>query len=375
MMNKNNIIILASLLLLVLALVSCEGNPSEFKVKGRLDNVTNGYFYAAREVGDSLLVDTVKVDSKGDFTFSGTVDTLTVVSLYFNQNTKSTYILVDKGWTVDLRGDVLFPDLITAKGGGINDDLTSFKEHNKDLLKSRAEILNAIGDGAEGDSLSGKEYAELNNINFTLSNIATNYVKANPDKIASVMLINTFFKDESTITRLDESIEHLKDEAMVFPLTVELKRYSAKVKQSMVGAPAPYFTLKNLKGKDVNLTDYRGKYLFLSFVSTTCAVCNEERKSTVEIYNQLKKEKKDIEFLTIVMDTEIEPLPKSAVDSIKWTVLREMGGWSGSTVQQYYVREIPYHILISPDGIIVERNLPLSALPAKLSELLPEGRR
>lgn len=369
-MNKNNIITLTSLLLFVFALISCGGNSSKFEVKGKLDNVTEGYFYAAREIGDSLLVDTVRINAKGEFSFSGTVDTLTFMSLYFNQNTKSTYILVDKGWTVELKGDVLFPDLISVKGGSINDDLTSFKEQNKDMLKSRVEILNVLSEAVEKDSVSGKSFAELKNINFTLSNIAANYVKANPDKIASVMLINTFFKDETSIPRLDENLELLRGEAALFPLTLDLKRYSAKIKQSTVGTPAPNFTLKDLEGKDVSLIDYRGKYLLLSFISTTCEACDSERKNAVEVYNQLKKDKKNIDFATIVMDTELEPISKNSLDSVKWTLLPDHGGWSAKTVEQYYIREIPYSILISPTGIILERDVSFLDLPKKLDDIL-----
>jgi thiol-disulfide isomerase/thioredoxin len=342
-----------------------------YEISGKLENVTGNYFLMSHESGDSVLIDTIPISAKGEFSFKGAVDTLTEVSLYFNQNTKSTYLLMDKGWNVELEGDALYPDLINIKGGSVNDDITAFKTKNKDLLKTRADILNAAEKKSpDNDTLKVKDYVvELKNINFELSNIAANYVKSNPDKIASVMLINTFFKDETSIPRLDENLALLRGKAADFPLTDNLKRFRDKVKLSSVGAVAPNFKLKDLKGKDVQLTDLRGKYVLLSFASTTCEVCRYEKKDAVVVYNELKKQKKNIEFITIVKDIEDVPISKNITDSVKWTVIPVNGGWSAKTFDTYYIREIPYHVLISPTGVILERDFPIFALSKKMDEL------
>lgn len=347
-----------------------------YEISGKLENITGNYFLMSHESGDSVLVDTIPISTKGEFSFKGIVDTLTEVSLYFNQNTKSTYILIDKGWNVELQGNALYPDLIHVKGGNVNDDITAFKTKNKDLLKTRADILNAAEKrGPDNDTLKVKDYVvELKNINFELSNIAANYIKSNPDKIASVMLINTFFKDETSIPRLDENLALLKGKAADFPLTENLKRYRDKVKLSSVGAVAPNFKLKDLKGKEVQLTDLRGKYVLLSFASTTCEVCRYEKKDAVIAYNELKKQKKNIEFISIVKDIEDIPISKNIADSVKWTVLPVNGGWSAKTFDTYYIREIPYNVLISPTGVILERDFPIFSLPKKMEELTGQAK-
>lgn len=376
-MLKNNIFIKYSLLVITLLtiLVGCDKKSSDFQVKGTFANISDGYFYATREINDSLIIDTVKVNAKGEFSFGGHVDTLTIINLYFNKNTESTYILVNKGLNVEIKGDVLLPDLISAKGGEINDDLTSFKEKNSNLLEARAKILNSASKNTgQNDSMAVKDYVvELKNINFDLKNVAATYIKSNPDKIASVLLINTFFKDETSIPRLDENLNLLKGKAADFPLTSELKQYSERVKRSAEGAIAPNFTLKNTQGKDVSLYDFRGKYVLLSFVSTTCDVCLLEKKDAIRIYNELKKQKKNIDFIAIVKDIENQPLTKELTDSVNWTILPVNGGWAAPTFEQYYIRELPYNILISPTGIILNRDLPISTLPQKLEELPNKG--
>ena len=123
-------------------MISCDKKAtSKYEISGKLENLTGNYFLMSHEVGDSVVIDTIPINAKGEFSFKGAVDTLTEMSLYFNQNTKSTYILVNKGWDVELKGDALYPDLINVKGGDVNNDLTTFKNQNKDLLKNRADIL------------------------------------------------------------------------------------------------------------------------------------------------------------------------------------------------------------------------------------------
>ncbi|MFT3995221.1 MAG: DUF4369 domain-containing protein [Dysgonomonas sp.] len=368
---KHYILGLASLLFLTFISFSCEDNSSHFKLKGTLKNVEGEYFYATREIQDSVIIDTILIDKDGKFSFEGNIDTLSVIRLFFNENTKSTYFFADKGWDIKIDGDALYPDLIEIKGGDINDDLTAFKKENKDLLKKRAEILKVAEKKViSNDNIADKDYVvELKNINFELSNIAAEYVKANPTKIASVMLINSFFKNESSIPRLDENLALLRGKAATFSMTGELKQFVSKVKQIQIGAVAPNFTSKNTKGKTVNLVDFRGKYVLLSFVSTTCEMCNAGRKDAIRTYNELKKEKKNIEFITVIIDTEQLEITKEIKDSIKWDLLPEEGSWAAKTINQYYVRELPYNILISPTGVILEKDFPIEALPQKLHNI------
>lgn len=368
-MSKFNIsFFFGILLLLVAGLVSCDKKTDSYTVHGKLDNLTGEYFYMSHELGDSLVIDTVRINDKGEFSFSGNVDTLTVMSLHFNHNTKGTFILVNKNWDVELKGDAVYADLIEVKGGDVNNDLTEFKNKNKDLIKSRTDILNAAEEKINStDSLSISDYmGDLKNANFELSNIAAAYIKDHPDKIASVMLINVFFKDESFIPRLDEVLILLKGRAADFPLTAELKKFRDKVKMSAQGAYAPSFTLKDLKGKEIKLSDFRGKHVLLNFAATTCDICKEEKADAVAVYNKLKKEKKNFEFVTIVKDIEQIPVSKNITDSVKWFIIPVSGGWSAPIFDTYYVREIPYNILISPSGYINERNVDIHTLSEKV---------
>ncbi|NDJ62444.1 MAG: TlpA family protein disulfide reductase [Chloroflexi bacterium] len=51
---------------------------------------------------------------------------------------------------------------------------------------------------------------------------------------------------------------------------------------SVVGAPADDFTLTTLDGRQVSLTDYRGRVVFLNFWATWCEPCTRELPTFVE---------------------------------------------------------------------------------------------
>lgn len=371
-MTKRSIMSVLTLLLIsIILFASCNRTANSFEISGKLENVEGNYFFISYEKGDSVILDTVAINNKGEFSYKKGIDYLTVISLHFNDNTRNTFVVVDKGWDVKIKGDLLFSDLLEVKGGDVNDNITEFKNKNKDLLISRAKILNEAEKRInDNDSIIPKDYVvDLKNINFELSNVAEAYIQSHPDQIASVMLLNIFFKDETSLPRLEENLALLRGQAANFPISDELKKYAEKIKNSSVGVSAPYISLKNSKGEDVNLSSFRGKYVLLTFASTTCSVCIEEKKDAINVYDQLKKDKKNIEFITIIKDTEQEPLSKNISDSIKWDIIPVQGGWSAKPFVEYNINEMPYNILISPSSIIIERDIDILALPEKMEEL------
>lgn len=62
--------------------------------------------------------------------------------------------------------------------------------------------------------------------------------------------------------------------------------------------PAPVFIMKDLTGKDVSLTDYRGKVLVLDFWATWCGPCHETVPFVVETMKHYKDDA-NVRFLFV----------------------------------------------------------------------------
>jgi cytochrome c biogenesis protein CcmG/thiol:disulfide interchange protein DsbE len=66
------------------------------------------------------------------------------------------------------------------------------------------------------------------------------------------------------------------------------------------GKPAPAFTLQDLNGKNISLSDLRGKVVIIDFWATWCPPCVKEIPHFVELHEQYKD--KGVEIVGISLD-------------------------------------------------------------------------
>ena len=71
---------------------------------------------------------------------------------------------------------------------------------------------------------------------------------------------------------------------------------------TVVSKPAPEIKLKNLDGKDISLSDLKGKVVFVNFWATWCGPCQDEIPSLIDMQN--KYAAKGFTVLGIAMDEE-----------------------------------------------------------------------
>ncbi|MFR9165636.1 MAG: redoxin domain-containing protein [Dysgonomonas sp.] len=366
-MKYINIILLIILLPLIHSCnKSSKENGDNFCVNGVLENLNSPYFFIAMESSDSIKVDTVFVDDKGKFSYQGKAEKLTMASLYFIQKSWTTSIFLDKNSTIEIKGDINHPDLIIVSGGPVNDDLTSFKKNNAALFRNRSDILHQMLI-ANNPEIKHNLSTDLKNVNFDLTNKARIYIENNPEKIASVILIQDFYKNYTSLDILEEELNKLTGAAAEFSVTQDLKKYVAEAKLSSIGAKAPNLELKG-GSKPVLLDSFKGKYILLSIVSQDSNIYNKSLPVMTDIYNKLRN--KNIQFISVVVDSTQE---MKAKEKVKWQVYYDKKGWAAEAIKLFNITEIPYHILISPDGTILDRGLAINSLPEKLIEFQKEA--
>jgi len=155
-------------------------------------------------------------------------------------------------------------------------------------------------------------------------------------------------------------------------LGLNLKAYSEKINRSAEGTSMPYFRLVDKTGDTIHSYDYQGKYLLLSFISTTGIDSRETVKSLKQTYQNLNKD--SVEFISIYIDSDIYPVSYVENDSIPWTVVPEKKSWASDIVEAYNIEFIPNNILISPAGIISDRNVPAVAVENTLKKSVKNNR-
>jgi thiol-disulfide isomerase/thioredoxin len=110
------------------------------------------------------------------------------------------------------------------------------------------------------------------------------------------------------------------------------------------------FTLKNLHGDSVRLSDYKGKVVFLNFWATWCVPCKAEIPILVELQNRYKAD--GLEVIGIVSQEEFERVaPFAAEHRMNYTIL---DGTERTDVEEAFgpLKGLPSSFVISRDGSV-----------------------
>ena len=136
------------------------------------------------------------------------------------------------------------------------------------------------------------------------------------------------------------------------------------------GNRAPAFTLRNLDGKEVSLSDFRGQPVLINFWYTGCAPCREE----MPVFEQIYQAEKEAGFVILAINAgspfepSVDAIPPFMEEfGLTFPVLLDNNGEAGRT---FNVQGYPTSYLLDGNGIIVARwigSLPTEDLVKELN--------
>lgn len=121
-----------------------------------------------------------------------------------------------------------------------------------------------------------------------------------------------------------------------------------------VGSKAPDFTLSDLNGQSVSLSDYRGKVVFLNFWATWCPPCREEMPAMERLHESMGD--KDFAILAVNVEKGNRQAVENFINSgpYSFKVLLDPKSKAQSA---YRVYRFPETFLIDKNGKILEHFL------------------
>ena len=125
----------------------------------------------------------------------------------------------------------------------------------------------------------------------------------------------------------------------------EVVREASKIKP---GQPAPDFTLDDLQGQSVSLSDFKGQAVFLDFWASWCGPCIEAVPHLEELKQQTRDQK--VVFLNISLDPADEWYQAVDEHGLTGVHVHAPGGRQSAVAQLYQVSGIPSYFLVGPDG-------------------------
>lgn len=363
--------------LAALALVSCTSNS--LRIKGKLANLPDGDIYVS--MLDSALqqhvVDTFQiVEGSFDYNKGLHLDGEECIILSRKQKGKPdqslAVVFVNNG-TITIDGDASKDTDPEITGSPINDILSKFQRNmpEMDRYNQLGAQLQRVGNDIDKRNVI---LEEIRSIQLDQKAYSLRFISDNATNSVGPFLMCNYanyftFEQVDSLTALFEKSPALASNKFVKYLRNQIEtarpEYEAQLRVS-IGHDAPDFALTDINGKEVLLSDHRGKVVLLDFWASWCQPCRKNNKTLVELYRKFSS--KGLEIISVSLDKEPEPWRKAVKeDGLLGVQLRDPYGGVATT---YCVRTIPSSFLLDTDGVIVSKDAQVEKVFEDIENLL-----
>lgn len=365
------------LMLLAIALgifSACDNEATQeqetYEIAGEFRGVTDGNaFIKVRGENGWETIDSATI-VEGKFTMNGTTNQVEFVYLVsdvfrggipmFLENTAySIKLHKDSIDAVEITGSDIQTVFNEAKSNMNNYDelwqeyyYNEYRAMTDDEKAKNEEHLNDLYDGAQ---ILKKEYIK-------------SFITKNSNNIATAQIL----LDSEDALGTDDMLslyEGLTPAVKSSKPGIQLTERIDIVRKTAIGQALIDFTMNDTEGNPLTLSEItKGKYVLVDFWAAWCGPCRKENPNVVENYNKYKADGFDVLGVSFD-DDKAKWLKAIEDDGLTWTQVSDLQGWKNAAGKLYGIRSIPQNILLSPEGVIIEKNLRDKALGEKLAEI------
>jgi peroxiredoxin len=122
-----------------------------------------------------------------------------------------------------------------------------------------------------------------------------------------------------------------------------------------VGDKAPDFTLESIDGKNISLSDFRGKTVLIVFTSVNCKECEEQMPYLIGAYQQANGELVVLDIYHMIYDARIV---QDYVTKKQFTTFPALPDPNNNTANSYgATRFPPTNFIVDTTGIIRHKKI------------------
>lgn len=341
-----------------------------------LKKMPKGKAFLTYRNGNKTVIDSALVKN-GNFTFQGSVSEYASAQLVLDHSgdglKKAQDILqiyLEKGKITVLAKDSLKNGTVT--GPLINKQYALYNNlfrKNSESLKSIRERWSKI-DAKDSSlrKLNDELAAAYSNELKTREQLNVQFIKAHTDFEISSETLSRVAGPIIKVEKIEPLYNLLSEKVRKTRAGIKLGNDLALTKATYVGFISPGFSKNDMNGKLIQLSDLRGKYVFIDFWASWCAPCRAENPYVIKAYKEFKD--KGLEIIGISLDKDKNAWLKAVKeDGLPYTQLLDEVVEGQRIADNYAVKAIPQNFLIDPSGKIIARNLRGAELDQKLGKL------
>lgn len=314
----------------------------------------------------------------GKFTFEGTVPEMLTLCSITGFDNGSIQFFLEEGEIKVGPFDAAYP--VAARTGGTpsNDIYQDYIDLNSKCIEESKVRMRAVY-GNLPDEVKGNPEAELkytsptfyvNNMHFKVAIMDFIYEHIDSPVVLYIIkyaMVPTFSTD--VIKGFLAAVpQELHKQTMYRELVNEIR--SANLKE---GSAAPDIIGRTPEGKELSLSDFKGKYVFIDFWASWCAPCRREIPYLKEALAYSEKSD-NLVVLSYSIDSKMEDwvncIEKSQLKHKNWVHISTLKGWNSEGIKLFSVKGVPFTALIDPEGNVVEFGLRGEEMVKKLKGIV-----
>ncbi|MDG1285745.1 MAG: TlpA disulfide reductase family protein [Flavobacteriaceae bacterium] len=378
---KTQIIFIISIALLFSCKPSTTNYGDNYEVIVKADGVYDGLraYLMKTENGRNRIATDTAVVFNGAFVFKGEIKGTEMRALTIDGVRGQTSVFLEPGIIhVELYKDSIHKSKVegTYNNAVFNDYKNQYQEKIEAIDAVRSQFLNSNKDTEGLKALQKKG----DSLRAQLKNFGYEFIKTNNDSDFSLFVLegltsqkgfdvelasNAFKNIEASIKTKNESNQLITDRIRQ---KIESNPNRPKIK---IGMQAPDFTAPDPQGKQITLSEIKGKVTIVDFWASWCKPCRIENPNLVKLYD--KYHSKGLEIISVSLERGnqkafwIEAIKK---DQLNWYNVSNLKFWQDPIAQAYSVNSIPATFILDENGTVVAERLRGAELEATIKNLL-----
>jgi peroxiredoxin len=364
----------------------CRQEEGLFSISGKISHAEGETIYLEElHVSSSQIVDSVKINKKGEFTFTGHTGIPVYYLLKLSDN-KFITLLVDSAEQISVEADVANFERNYRVEGSLGSLQVKILNDQLATTRKKLDSINSLQNIYNGspDYLKMKVVWDtlIDSIKKDQAKFSSRFVMNNPFSMASVLALYQKFDDKeyiindlqtmrvaaSALNTIYPGSGHVK---ALYQNTLQLiqEEKNARLRKLIQeqGENSPDIVLPAPDGREIALSSLRGKVVLLHFWSALDRDSRILNEALVEAYAQYKN--KGFEIYQVSVDrNRIEWVDAIDQDGLTWINVGDMEG-STQAAGIYNIQSIPFNYLLNEEGEIISRNLRGPELNRALSRL------